>query len=393
MLTQFIQLELYLILSILSVIVCVGTFLKKEKDVFQAILVNFSIFIVAIVLGTTIKPIGSTHLWLISYIIFGAMLFILITTPVTVKGLLFSNIVVTTIAVYLPLDQIKFAEDSFLSLELILFVITLILYFVLYNQIRVRGDKFQRNIFLVISMGIISAYVFDPIYHLTVMTLLLSVLLWFMIDRVISDNKASEGIILNKLDRLEKEFNDELRREVNKHTFHLKEVQEKMSHINKIDNLTKAYNKKAIFNIIEELTLDRRVDNFTIIMFDLDNFKNLNDTLGHVQGDLCLKTLSSIARDCIRDTDSLGRYGGDEFLIVLPKSSLSTAVTIAERFRDKIDMNTNPHFTVSCGLASYPEDGNTLKDLLDIADKGLYRSKEKGRNAVSYDNPAFEKKY
>ena len=161
----------------------------------------------------------------------------------------------------------------------------------------------------------------------------------------------------------------------------------------KIDNLTKSYNKKAIFNIIEELTLDRRVEHFALIMFDLDNFKHLNDTLGHVQGDLCLKTLASIARDCIRDSDSLGRYGGDEFLIVLPKSSLSTAITIAERFRDNIDKKTQPHFTVSIGLATYPEDGKTLKSLLDVADKGLYLSKEKGRNKVSYNNPILDKKY
>jgi diguanylate cyclase (GGDEF)-like protein len=393
MLTEIIHFELFLIVSITAILVFIGAFLKKDTDLFKSILLNFSVFFVALIIGSTIRDIDDSTLWLLSYIVFGMMLFILVSTPVTTTGLIISNAISTSIVLLIPFENIAFAEDGIISLNSILFVMTILIYIGVYSQIKKKGTNFHRNMFAVISIGIITSYIVDPVYHLTVMTILFSIILWFVTDKVIDENNTSDEALSEKLQKLETEFNYEVRREVNKHTFHLKEVQEKMSHINKIDNLTQTFNKKAILDLIEEFIEDRRVEQFSVIMFDLDNFKNLNDTLGHVQGDICLKTLSSFAKECIRDSDSIGRYGGDEFLIVLPKASLSTAVTIAERFRTKICKDTQPHFTVSIGLSCFPEDGKTLKELLDTADRGLYRSKEKGRNAVSYDNPKYEKKY
>ncbi|MBI9013936.1 MAG: GGDEF domain-containing protein [Clostridiales bacterium] len=393
MLEQIIQFQLFLIVALTSTFVFVGVYVKKERDFLQKILVSVSVFAIAIIIGSSIKVIEFSILWLVSYLIFGLLLLIIRSNSVTPIGMLTGSILLTTVTLLIPFDNIVFSEESFISLELILFILDIIVYILLYQQFHKAQEQIYSNLLIVLSIGIISGFLVEEIYHLTVMTLVFSIILWYAASKVTSDNDKLYKSLEEKLHKLDNEFQYELRKEVNKHTFHLKEVQEKMSHINKIDNLTKSYNKKAIFNIIEELTLDRRVEHFSLIMFDLDHFKNLNDTLGHVQGDLCLKTLASIARDCIRDSDSLGRYGGDEFIIVLPKSSLSTAITIAERFRDNIDKKTQPHFTVSIGLATYPEDGKTLKDLLDVADKGLYLSKEKGRNAVSYNNPSLDKKY
>ena len=387
MVTQIIQLELFILTIMLSAIVFVGAYFKKEKDVVQRILVNFSIFLIMIILNNSMKTSESNLYWQLSYFVFAIISFIIIQTPVSPIGLIITNLVISTVFLFIP-----FEESFAVNMNFFLLIINAILYLTMIIQFKKNQPKLV-NLIIVVAVGVLTSYFLDPIYHISLMTIIISIIAWYILDQVILENTKHDKLLKEKLSKLENEFNYELRKEVNKHTFHLKEVQEKMSHINKIDNLTKAFNKKAIFNIVEELTLDRRIEKFSIIMFDLDNFKTLNDTLGHVQGDICLKTLAAIAKESIRDSDSFGRYGGDEFLIVLPEASLSTTISIAERFRKKIDTETQPHFTVSSGLASYPEDGKTLKELLDVADKGLYRSKEKGRNAVSYENSKREKKY
>ncbi len=387
MVTQIIQLELFILTIMLSAIVFVGAYFKKEKDVVQRIFVNFSIFLIMIILNNSLKTSDSNLYWQLSYFVFAIISFIIIQTPVKPIGLIITNLVISIVFLFIP-----FEENFAVNMSFVLLIFNAILYLTMIIQFKKNQPKLV-NLTIIVAIGVLTSYFLDPIYHISLMTITISIIAWYILDQVILENTKHDKLLKEKLSKLEKEFNYELRKEVNKHTFHLKEVQEKMSHINKIDSLTKAYNKKAIFNIVEEMTLDRRIEKFSIIMFDLDDFKTLNDTLGHVQGDICLKTLAAIAKESIRDSDSLGRYGGDEFLIVLPEASLSTTISIAERFRKKIDTETQPHFTVSSGLASYPEDGKTLKDLLDIADKGLYRSKEKGRNAVSYENTKKEKKY
>jgi diguanylate cyclase (GGDEF)-like protein len=148
--------------------------------------------------------------------------------------------------------------------------------------------------------------------------------------------------------------------------------------------LTKTLNKITILNVIEKLISSKKENAFSILMFDIDNFKVINDSLGHVTGDMCLKTLALIASSNIREVDHLGRYGGDEFIIVLPTLEAKEAKFVAERFRKKINETSNPRFTVSIGIATYPSDGQTVKDLISAADKGLYKAKSKGKNAISH---------
>lgn len=394
MLDNIISVSLYAAAIISGLMVFTGTIIHQKNSPLKRILVSFILITTSTIIGTTFFDMDSQMLFLLHYLLFGIVNLMFINSDIKISSLLMLEAVVMITGLLVPIESFVVVEGSFITPNLILMLVGLGTMIAVYLRIKTLAFDVNLNAtFGLVTIAIIVCFFAPEELSLPINAVLLAMIAWYNIGLVLKENSILHTDLESKLYRLENEFNDEVRRAVNKHTFHLKEVQERMSQINKIDNLTKSYNKKAILNIIEELTLNKKNDEFTIIMFDLDNFKTLNDTLGHVQGDMCLKTLSMIAKESIRTSDYLGRYGGDEFIIVLPKSKLSTAITIAERFRKNIDEQTQPHFTVSVGLATFPDDGSTTKELLGIADTGLYLSKEKGRNAVSYHNPELNKKY
>lgn len=191
---------------------------------------------------------------------------------------------------------------------------------------------------------------------------------------------------INETESIIRNMEHSLNKEVKKRVFEIERSNERLLEISKTDMLTKAFNKITILNIIERLINNKKIDTFSIVMFDIDNFKVINDSLGHVTGDLCLKTLANIASGNIREVDYLGRYGGDEFIIVLPTLGFSEARFVAERFKQKVNETSNPRFTVSIGISTYPNDGQTVNELISVADRGLYKSKNKGKNSISHAN-------
>jgi diguanylate cyclase (GGDEF)-like protein len=150
------------------------------------------------------------------------------------------------------------------------------------------------------------------------------------------------------------------------------------------DKMTGVVNKDKLTSIIRDLINDTKVEKFSILIFDIDNFKFINDNMGHLIGDESLISLARLGEDSIRKNDYIGRYGGDEFVIVLPALDAYGAKMIAERFRSKVAQQTKPKFTISIGVSSYPEDGKSFKELIQAADKALYLSKERGKNRVSH---------
>ncbi len=187
---------------------------------------------------------------------------------------------------------------------------------------------------------------------------------------------------VNESEELIEDMKKSLNKEVKKRVFEIERTNERLLEISKTDMLTKTFNKITILNIIEKLITSKKMEAFSILMFDIDNFKTINDSLGHVTGDMCLKTLSAIASGNIREVDYIGRYGGDEFIIVLPTLSVNEARFVAERFRKKVNETSNPRFTVSIGIATYPHDGQTVHELIQAADRGLYKAKNMGKNTV-----------
>ena len=251
-----------------------------------------------------------------------------------------------------------------------------------------RDDKgneisFLRGLMLLLGGSIAGFFAGNNIGLFLVMALL-SVSLYNMYGYFHAGNFKKLTAKIDEAEKLKASVEKDLNYEVKKRMFEIERSNERLLEISKTDALTKAYNKSAILNIIDKQCTFKNPKTFSIMMFDMDYFKQINDKFGHVQGDICLKTLANIAFGNIRSIDYFGRYGGDEFIIVLPTLSLEEAMHVAERFRAKIAETQNPNLTVSIGVACYPEDGENAKDLLKAADEGLYKSKEKGRNAVSH---------
>lgn len=160
------------------------------------------------------------------------------------------------------------------------------------------------------------------------------------------------------------------------------------------DYLTSIYNRRTF---LDKLELEiRKSKSFkvptSLMMIDIDRFKYINDTYGHLAGDIVLKRVSQILREGIRAKDILGRYGGDEFVICLPETSFDEAVNIAERLRSKIECVTikqgsfEINVTASFGIAAYDCGANEDADsLISRADKNMYKAKVKRNNVYKFN--------
>lgn len=157
------------------------------------------------------------------------------------------------------------------------------------------------------------------------------------------------------------------------------------------DPLTGLFNYRYFTERLDqELELSKRFHRFlSLIIIDIDHFKDFNDSYGHPVGDLALKEAATVFQQNIRDKDILCRYGGEEFLILLPGTGIDEAFKCAERIREsvqhhaiKIDGDQSLYVTISGGVACYPLDAANGEQLLRIADEVLYAAKHKGRNKI-----------
>jgi diguanylate cyclase (GGDEF)-like protein len=148
------------------------------------------------------------------------------------------------------------------------------------------------------------------------------------------------------------------------------------------DPLTGLANRRFMDIMLKRAVQDAKRDGtFSIIMLDIDFFKRFNDTHGHPEGDSLLKKVGYLLSQEIRTTDVAARFGGEEFLVMLPGADRETACSIAERFRSAVE-NNSP-VTISLGVSVYNRDlSESEKELVQRADAALYRAKRAGRNRV-----------
>ncbi|MEG0671785.1 diguanylate cyclase [Clostridium sp.] len=154
-----------------------------------------------------------------------------------------------------------------------------------------------------------------------------------------------------------------------------------------IDKLTGTYTRRYLEKNLKEYLQESKQfsTKLSIIMFDIDKFKKINDNYGHKKGDQVLTALGKLILENIRYTDSIGRYGGEEFVVILPNTDSEAAYKISEKLRKKIENSDifkgKPgRVTCSMGVASYPEHGLWMNELFSKADKALYLAKDQGRN-------------
>lgn len=179
--------------------------------------------------------------------------------------------------------------------------------------------------------------------------------------------------------------------EINEKVVKLTEAEKKLKQMADTDVLTQLPNRRGVFKTVRsevERALQSRTD-FTLLLLDIDHFKKVNDQWGHSAGDFVLKETARIMRESLRTQDILGRWGGEEFLILLPRTDLTGARVLAEKVRSTIEDNSMVYegeriaITISIGGVLHRTDLGMDKNL-ELADRALYRSKETGRNRVEF---------
>jgi len=173
-----------------------------------------------------------------------------------------------------------------------------------------------------------------------------------------------------------------------------------MERVSLTDPLTGLFNRRYFENFLQkEISRAKRFNHpLSLVLMDIDHFKNYNDQLGHPSGDQLLKRLAKVMTDTVRRSDFVARYGGEEFGIILPEIHETGAQQFSERLRRIV--NTHPfknrrvqpagRITVSLGAASFPKDAQRVEDLVKKADTALYHAKKNGRNQVVVYNPQID---
>lgn len=164
------------------------------------------------------------------------------------------------------------------------------------------------------------------------------------------------------------------------------------------DGLTHLYNRTKLHKVMtREIKFAKRYNTpLSILFIDIDNLKNHNDSYGHVEGDKVLKKLAEILQNNMRDTDYVFRFGGEEFIALLPNTNLNQAKKMAEKLRFSFEAigfkpkktKKTVHKTISIGIAKYKEN-ISANELIEIADKAMYRAKKNGKNKI-YTFKKFE---
>jgi diguanylate cyclase (GGDEF)-like protein len=172
---------------------------------------------------------------------------------------------------------------------------------------------------------------------------------------------------------------------------HQRRAMQRVIDLSRTDPLTGLFNRSQLFLTLEqEVSRTRRSDRgFCVLMIDVDGLKAVNDGAGHLRGDEVLRALGTVIHGSIRTVDSAYRYGGDEFVVLLPETEIVGAFVVAEKIRlgaEEVGLvagGGDPITSVSIGLVSHPEDGLGAEELLVAADRAMYQAKKLGKNQIS----------
>ena len=255
-------------------------------------------------------------------------------------------------------------------------------------RIIVTGYTDNQSLIDAINMGRIYKYITKP---------------WSRDEMAVTIKRAIEAYSLaRENDRLLEELrhkNEELERIVEERTRKLRDANARLHQLAITDGLTGLFNHRYFHEKWrEEIKRSERFGEPTsLLIIDVDWFKNYNDHQGHPRGDVVLRDLAHLMESSFREVDVVARYGGEEFAVLLPRTSKEDARLLADRIRAKVEVAQFPHqdvqpggtITCSFGLATFPDDGATASTVLERADQALYAAKQDGRNLVVAFEPSL----
>ena len=200
------------------------------------------------------------------------------------------------------------------------------------------------------------------------------------------NSKAENQHLKEELNKVRQEL-EEAKRSIKKKDIELKAILAQADEVSHTDALTFLPNRRQVINSLQKEVhrAERYQTSLSISMLDIDHFKGINDSYGHAVGDQVLLQLANMLREGIRESDMVGRYGGEEFLILLPNTKLKKAAELAVRLCQyvkgtDIDVGNKTNLTVSVGVAEYKHGEETWQKLLSRADMALYEAKNTGRD-------------
>lgn len=197
--------------------------------------------------------------------------------------------------------------------------------------------------------------------------------------------------VINRMASALQHERENLERAVQERTQALQDANARLERLAVTDGLTGVFNHRRFQEQLqaELLRSERHKRPMGLLMVDVDFFKKVNDTMGHPAGDELLRRLAEVLSEDLRQTDMIARYGGEEFAVLLPETTKSEAMQVAERMRVAVEEKINDgkmtwptKVTVSIGVGSFPEDGKAAEQVLTAADQAMYVAKRQGRNRV-----------
>lgn len=226
---------------------------------------------------------------------------------------------------------------------------------------------------------------FKNILALSALILFISLIVSYVISKNIQKRFLDYSRTIEMKNKELTKLNSGLEAIVKERTAELNEAYEKMEKIALTDTLTNIYNRYYFNSALQnEISRAKRYESFSLLMFDIDFFKEVNDTYGHDIGDNVLKTIAERVKSCLRQSDIFARVGGEEFMVILPKTTLESANEIGERIRKNIEQyhfESVGNITISLGLVEYRENEH-FAEIIKRADTALYKAKNNGRNKL-----------
>ncbi len=196
------------------------------------------------------------------------------------------------------------------------------------------------------------------------------------------------SIIKKEHQEMQQKLNETLEHKIKERTQQLEKAKLEFENLANTDRLTQIPNRVRLDHVLEDEL--KRAQNqevpLSIILLDIDHFKAVNDEFGHQVGDIVLVDAAKLLKDNIREMDTIGRWGGEEFLVICPQTTLEDALQLSKKLRKKLENHSFPiveRKTSSFGVTCYVQ-GDSLNTLISRCDKALYRAKDKGRNCVEY---------